>query len=186
MSLQISKNSEFKLSIFTPLIGSLIYELRANLKNLFILNFDERNYLLGENIQETRQSWLGMDLSLNEIKWLILGDIPKSIPTWQRENISRNKFKLINGNATILVEFNSSKKIKTMEKYLDGLLEYRANISKYQKFFDQDFPKKISIKDHSEFNQWLILISEIQISNEIFKPLSFTPPARMNFIKIEQ
>ncbi len=183
MALQLSKNAELKLSIFTPLIGSLVYELRANLKTLLIINFDERNYILTRNIQQTRKNMLGMDISLNELKWIILGDIPKKTPNWKRENISKNKFELIGGNTKIIIEFNSLNKIKYLEKYLNGFLEYRADIQIYKTFIDQNFPRKIIIKDYSGLNHWLILISEIQIPYETFKPLNFTPPPKMRPLK---
>ena len=64
------------MSIFTPLVGSLIYELRASPKKFLLLNFQKKNYVLEDNNWKIRQTWLGMDLSLTEIKWLILGKIP--------------------------------------------------------------------------------------------------------------
>ena len=183
MSLKLYKNSELKLSIYTPLIGSLIYELRANLKKLLILNFDEMNYILANNTRDTRQTWLGMDISINELKWLIFGVIPKNIPIWQKENISKNKFQLSSKNTKIIIKFNSYNKIEWMEKYIYGFLEYRANIPTYQKLVGQYFPRKISIKDSSVLNQWLILVSEIQIPQKTFKPLNLIPPLKMHPLK---
>ena len=68
MQLQISRGSELKLSIFTPLVGSLIYELRASSKKFLILNYQQNNFVHTENNREVRQTWLGMDLTLTELK----------------------------------------------------------------------------------------------------------------------
>ena len=64
MEIHISADSELRLSIFTPLVGSLIYELRVGPEKFLLLNFQEKNYVLDENNRYVRQTWLGMDLSL--------------------------------------------------------------------------------------------------------------------------
>ena len=70
--MQISSSSEMKLRIFAPIVGSLIYELRAGPEKFLVLNYQDKNFVLEENSWKVRQTWLGMDFSLDELRWLII------------------------------------------------------------------------------------------------------------------
>ena len=102
LELQVASNSEFKLRIFTPLIGSLIYELRANHSKFMLLNYQHNNFLLADNKQDVRQTWLGMDLTVSELNWLILGNIPEKTPNWQRKVLSTSELELRQGTNNLL------------------------------------------------------------------------------------
>ena len=67
MEISIFSNNDFILNIFTPVIGTLIYSLKANSEKLLILNFQEKFYKFAENNKEIRKKWIGMDMSLNEL-----------------------------------------------------------------------------------------------------------------------
>ena len=179
LDLQISSDSELKLSIFTPLVGSLIYELRASSKKFLILNYQHKNFILTENKQEVRQEWLGMDLSLTELKWLILGKIPDKTPNWQRKLLSNGELQLRQSTAKIRIRFNDSGQIESMRKSLKGLSEYHAEIPLYQKHYNLPFPRKISIEDYSGNNKWVMIFSEIQTPAKALKPLVFRAPPDM-------
>ena len=179
LALQISSDSELKLSIFTPLVGSLIYELRASSKKFLILNYQHKNFILTENIQEVRQKWFGMDLTLTELKWLILGKLPDKTPNWQREILPSGELQLRKGTTEIRILFNDSGQIESMRKSLKGLLEYHAKILLYQKHYNLPFPRKISIEDYSGNNKWLMVFSEIQPPAEALKKLNFIAPPEM-------
>lgn len=179
LALQISRNSELKLSIFTPLVGSLIYELRAGKKKFLILNYQEKNFVLADNNQQVRQTWLGMDISLTELKWLILGQIPENTPNWQRKKLADGELLLTQGSAEIRLRFNASGQIESMHKSLEGLLEYQAKIPLYQKHYNLPFPRKISIEDYSGTNKWLMVFNEIETPSGTMKTLDFTPPPDM-------
>ena len=179
LALQISRNSELKLSIFTPFVGSLIYELRASNNKILILNFQEKNFVLADNNQQVRQTWLGMDISLTELKWLILGQIPEKTPNWQRKKLADGELLLTQGSAEIRLRFNASGQIESMHKSLEGLLEYQAKIPLYQKHYNLPFPRKISIEDYSGTNKWLMVFNEIETPSGTMKSLDFTPPPDM-------
>jgi outer membrane biogenesis lipoprotein LolB len=179
LALQISSGSELKLSIFTPLVGSLIYELRASSKKFLILNYQQKNFILTENIQEVRQKWLGMDLTLTELKWLILGKLPEKTPKWQRNILPNGELQLRQSTTEIRIRFNDSGQIESMRKSLKGMLEYHAEIPLYRKHYNLPFPRKISIEDYSENNKWLMVFSEIQTPAETLKPLDFIAPPEM-------
>ena len=74
--MQISSSSKLKMRIFAPIIGSLIYELRASPEKFLILNYQDKNYALKENSWEVRKNWLGMDL-LSPLVLAILKQILK-------------------------------------------------------------------------------------------------------------
>ena len=179
LALQISSDSELKLSIFTPLVGSLIYELRASSKKFLILNYQHKNFVLAENKQEVRQKWFGMDLTLTELKWLILGKLPDKTPNWQRKILPSGELQLRQSTTEIRIRFNDSGQIESMRKSLKGLLEYHAEIPLYQKHFNLPFPRKISIEDYSGNNKWLMVFSEIQTPAEALKPLDLNAPPEM-------
>jgi outer membrane biogenesis lipoprotein LolB len=185
LALQISRDSELKLSIFTPLIGSLIYELRASSKIFMILNYQQKNFVLAENNQEVRRTWLGMDLTLTELKWLILGKLPEKTPYWQRKILPNGELRLRKDTTEIHIRFNDSGQIEAMQKSLEGLLEYRAVIPLYQKHYKLLFPRKISIEDYSENNKWLMVFNEIQTPATALKPLDFNAPPEMRPLQSE-
>ena len=179
LALQISSDSELKLSIFTPLVGSLIYELRASSKKFLILNYQHKNFILTENKQEVRQKWFGMDLTLTELKWLILGKLPDKTPNWQRIILTTGELQLRQSTTEIRILLNDSGQIKSMRKSLTGLLEYHAEVPLYQKHYNLPIPRKISIEDYSGNNKWLMVFSEIQTPAEALKPLDFIAPPEL-------
>ena len=178
MEIHVSANSDLRLSIFTPLIGSLIYELRAGPDKFLVMNFQEKNYVLDDNNQNVRQTWLGMDLSLTELKWLIMGQIPKNTPAWQRTELPSGELRLVHGSTVIHMNLNSAGRIQSMNKSVDGLPEYQAQIPLYKKHYEIPFPRKIRIEDFSGNNHWLMVISEIRALTDM-KKLDFMPPENM-------
>lgn len=178
--LQISSNSELKLNIFTPLVGSLIYELRASPEKFLVLNYQDKNYVLEENNWEVRQTWLGMDLSLTELKWLIIGRLPEKTPLWKRKKLSTGELQLLQENTEIRIHLNADGYIESMNKSRDELLEYSAKIPLYQNNEEYYFPRKIQIEDYTGNNRWMMYISEIHAVSGSIKNLDFIPPAEMN------
>ena len=182
LELQISSKSELRMSIFTPLIGSLIFEIRTSPDKFLLLNFQEKNYVLEDNNWETRKTWLGMDLSLTELKWLILGQIPEITPTWQRKMLPTGELQLNQSETEILLGLNSEGRIEYMNKSLQGLLEYHAKILRYQKHYGIPFPQKIRIEEFTRNSHWLLFISEIKVQSGDIKSLDFIPPPDMEHL----
>ncbi len=177
--MQISSDSEMKLKIFAPIIGSLIYELRVIPEKLLILNYQDKNFVLKENSWEVRKVWLGMDLSLQELRWLIVGSIPEKTDSWKRKKLITGEWQLTKKNTEIRVSYNSKGYIELMNKYRDGLAEYKAKISQYQKKKGIIFPKKIQIEDYIGNNQWMIYVKELNAVSGRMKKLKFDPPNDM-------
>ena len=126
MEIHFSADSELRLSIFTPLVGSLIYELRVGPEKFLLLNFQKKNYVLEENNRYVRQTRLGMDLSLTELKWLILGQIPEKTPAWQRTKLPSGELLLVQGTSVIRLRLNSAGRIQSMNKSVEGCLLYTS------------------------------------------------------------
>ena len=174
--IQISSSSEMKLRIFAPIVGSLIYELRAGPEWFLVLNYQDKNFVLAENSWEVRQTWLGMDLSLDELRWLIIGRHPEKTQSWERKKLPTGEWQLTQNTTEIRIRYNSDSYIKSMNKSHEGLLEYKAKIPQYQKEKESFFPKKVQIEDSSGKNLWIIYIKELHAVLGNMKTLEFEPP----------
>ena len=177
--MQISSSSEMKMRIFAPIIGSLIYELRAGPENFLILNYQDKNYALRENSWEVRKNWLGMDLLVEELRWLIIGRLPEKIQSWKRKILSTGEWQLTQYNTEILISYNSNGYIESMKKTIEGMLEYKAKILQYKRTNGSFFPKKIQIEDYMGNNLWMIYIEELHAVSGNMKTLEFDPPTAL-------
>ena len=186
MTIEIFNNSDFKLRVFAPLVGTLLYSISANSENLLIKNFQEKYYIKENNNNEVRQKWLGMDLSQIELKWLILGRIPFEHNTSTIQKLSKNKYLIHKGSKKIIFHLNYLGHIEHMEKFVDGLLEYSAEIPIYKKHVNKYFPRKINLKDSSKKNHWKIIISDIQTQTSNIKALDLNPPKYLKEFKENQ
>ena len=174
--MQISSSSEMRLRIFTPIVGSLVYELRVGPKKFLVLNYQDKNFVLEENSWEVRQTWLGMDLSLDELRWLIIGRLPEKTQSWKRKKLPTGEWYLNKNAAEIKIRYNSEGYIESMKKFREGLLEYKVKIPQYQKEKESFFPKKIQIEDYMGNNLWMIYIEELHAVSGNMKTLEFDPP----------
>ena len=174
--MQISSSSEMKLRIFAPIVGSLIYELRAGPERFLVLNYQDKNFVLEENSWEVRQTWLGMDLSLDELRWLIIGRLPEKTQSWKRKKLPTGEWQLTQNTTEIRIRYNSDGYIESMNKSREGLLEYKAKIPQYQKEKESFFPKKVQIEDYTGNNLWMIYIKELHAVSGNMKTLEFDPP----------
>ncbi len=181
--IQFSSNSEMKLKIFAPFVGSLIYELRADPKKFLVLNYQGKNFVLEENSSEVRQTWLGMDLTLDELKWLIIGRLPEKIQSWKSKKLSTGKWQLTKNDAEINISYNSEGLINSMNKSLEGLSEYKAKITQYRKINENIFPKIIQIEDYTGKNLWVLYIKELHAVSGKIKKLEFDPPNYLEALK---
>ena len=174
--MQISSSSEMKLRIFAPIVGSLIYELRAGTEKLLVLNYQKKNYVLEENSGKGRQTWLGMDLSLDELRWLIIGRLPEKTQSWKRKKLPTGEWQLTKNTTEIRIRYNSNDYIESMNKSREGLLEYKAKIPQYQKEKESFFPKIIQIEDYMGNNLWMFYIEELHAVSGNMKTLEFDTP----------
>ena len=174
--MQISSSSEMKLRIFAPIVGSLIYELRAGPERFLVLNYQDKNFVLEENSWEVRKTWLGMDLSLVELRWLIIGRLPEKTHSWKRKKLPTGEWQLTQNTTEIRIRYNSDGYIESMNKSRGGLMEYKAKIPQYQKEKESIFPKKVQIEDYTGNNLWLIYINELHAISGNMKTLEYDPP----------
>ena len=174
--MQISSSSEMKLRIFAPIVGSLIYELRVGPERFLVLNYQDKNFVLEENSFEVRQTWLGMDLSLDELRWLIIGRFPEKTQSWKRKKNTVGELQLTKNTTEIRIRYNSDGYIESMNKSRGGLMEYKAKIPQYQKEKESFFPKKVQIEDYTGNNLWLIFIKELHAISGKMKTLEYDPP----------
>ena len=181
--MQISSSSEMKLRIFAPIVGSLIYELRVGPEKFLVLNHLDNNFVLEENSLKVRQTWMGMDLSLDEIRWLIIGRLPEKTQSWKRKKLPTGEWQLTRNTTEIRIHHNSEGYIESINKSREGLLEYKAKILQYQKEKESFFPKKIQIEDYTGYNLWMIYIKELHAVSGNMKTLEFDPPADLESLE---
>ena len=181
--MQISGGSEMKMRIFAPIIGSLIYELRVGPENFLILNYQDKNYALRLNSWEARKNWLGMDLLVEELRWLIIGRLPEKIKFWKRKILPTGEWQLTQKNTKIHISFNSNGYIESMNKSIEGFLEYKAKILQYKKANELFFPNKIQIEDYTGNNLWMMYIKEINPVSDNIDTIVFDPPTDLEKIQ---
>ena len=174
--MQISSSSEMKMRIFAPIVGSLIYELRAGPEKFLVLNYQDKNFVLEENSREVRQTWMGMDLSLDELRWLIIGRLPEKTQSWKRKKLTTGEWQLSKNTTQMQIRYNSDGYIESMNKSREGLLEYKAKILQYQKEKESFFPTKVQIEDYTGNNLWMIYIKELHAVLGSMKKLEFDLP----------
>tara|TARA_B100000945_G_C20357764_1_gene585533 strand:+ start:192 stop:923 length:732 start_codon:yes stop_codon:yes gene_type:complete len=178
--MQISSISEMKLRIFAPVVGSLIYELRVDPEKFLVLNYQGKNFVLKENSREVRQNLLGMDFSLDELRWLITGRLPKKSNSWKRKKHPTGELQLTQKTTEIRIRYNSFGHIESMKKFREEILEYKAKIFEYQNANENIFPKKIQIEDYTGSNLWMMYIIELNAVSGSMKKLEFNPPAGLD------
>ena len=117
-----------------------------------------------------------MDLSLDELRWLIIGRLPEKTQSWKRKKLSTGEWLLTRNTTEIRIHYNSDGYIESMNKSREGLLEYKAKIPQYQKEKESFFPKKVQIEDYTGNNLWIIYIKELHAVSSRMKTLVFDPP----------
>lgn len=66
------QNDGLQLRVLAPLLGSRVWEMRANSKSVWIYDYREQTTELHNNTSELREEWLGVDLPLAALEELLL------------------------------------------------------------------------------------------------------------------
>ena len=176
LELRFSDQGQLRMRIFTPLVGSLIYELRADQERLMVLDYHNEWYVLKANRAEYRREWLGMDLSLEELGWLLQGikeEIPKG---WTLISRSPERMKLKKSEMEVLILFDAQGRILSMEKFTGGLAEYEVSISSYRDSHALSAPRMVQITDFSGTYQMRLVLSRVRRPVSFAEPISFEKP----------
>ena len=64
----------------------------------------------------------------------------------------------------------------SMNKYIGGLLEYKAKILKYKRVNDSFFPNKIQIEDYTGNNLWMMYLKKINSVSDSIITIEYDPP----------
>ena len=178
--LLLAESRQLRLRIFTPLIGTLIYEVRADATRLMILDYQEGWYVLEENTEQSRRKWLGMDLSLEELGWLLQGG--KTFSTqeeWRIIGETPERMSLSRGETELKIRFDSLGRIRRLEKQVEGLPEYELEISKYLEGPGALTPRRLRVTDFSGSYQLLLVFSEVHRPLAFKQPFSFEAPENL-------
>ncbi|MEC7630918.1 MAG: lipoprotein insertase outer membrane protein LolB, partial [SAR324 cluster bacterium] len=128
LELRYSDPGRFQLKIFTPLVGSLIYELRADKQQLMVLDYHNEWFVLKANDADARREWLGMDLSLEELGWLLQGIRERPPKGWSLISNHSESMRIIQAEKEISISFDPQGRILSLEKFNEGLAEYEVTI----------------------------------------------------------
>ena len=117
-----------------------------------------------------------MDLLVEELRWLIIGRLPEKIQSWKIKILPTGEWQLTQNNTEIHISFNSNGYIESMNKSIEGLLEYKAKILQYKRANESLFPNKIQIEDYTGNNLWMMYIEEMNSVSESINSIEFDPP----------
>lgn len=176
LEFSLSKYFELRLQIFTPVLGTLLYEIRANPARFMILDFQNQQYALEKNISQIRRQWLGMDISLEELSWAISGRMPRQrYQTFQGQSLSQKTRKFQFRGAEFFVILGEHGILKQMTKTFKGKREYRVTVQEYQSIASQIYPQKIQIVHLQNRDRILLVMNEISPQMAQLPPLVFLP-----------
>lgn len=180
LEFSLSQDFELRLQIFTPVLGSLLYEIRATPAQFMMLDFQNQQYLLEENIPVIRQQWLGVDLSLEELSWVISGRMPqKRYEALQGQFLSEKKVRFFKEGAEFLVTLGENGIMQTMTKRLQGIQEYQVTIRDYQTVGRQIYPKTIEVVHVQNRDRILFVMNDIAPLSVSLPGLRFVPAEGM-------
>ena len=180
LEFSLSNNLELRLQIFTPLIGTVLYEIRANPRQFMILDFREEKYFLGQNTSLVRRRWLGVDISLTELSWVIWGRMPqKDFVLLNGELLSSRNLKLAGDSAFFFVTLGSNSLMEQMFKVVGGLKEYEVTIAQYEEFSGNNYPKTIQIVNVKNGDRLRLVMNDVTSPRTPLPELVFLPPEGM-------
>ena len=186
LEFSLSHNLELRLQIFTPLVGTVLYEIRADPRQFMILDFREEKYFLGQNSPPVRQRWLGVDISLTELSWVLSGRMPqKDFIKFDGEVLSSRNLKFADENAEFFVTLGSNSLMEQMLKVVGGLKEYEVTIAQYEKFSGRYYPKTIQIVQVQNDDQLRLVMNDVTSQRTPLPELIFLPPEGMESFQHE-
>ena len=156
-----------------PVLGDTIYEVHADSERLMIIDFSEEKYLLTQNTREVRRKFLGVDIEIQELFWLLHGQIESKYFTSHGGKQSSNDLFELSWNDVLLHLNTTQEMLQYMKKYSQGDLMYSATINQYQNFSGRKYPTLVDIQQPNK-NRMRLAITEI--SSESLPFPDFLPP----------
>ncbi|MBF0353153.1 MAG: DUF4292 domain-containing protein [SAR324 cluster bacterium] len=176
--LTIDNEHQLRMRILAPLLGSQLYEIRMNDEQMMILDYQHREYFLGENTPSVRKIWLGVDLRMAEVGWWIWGRISsRQFEEWSGHKTTSGVI-LTKEQETYEIEFRDNQLPYKIIKKENQITIFEITIMEYQNIDHFRVPYKINILDLQENNQLRIVLTELSASSETLN-LDFDPPASM-------
>lgn len=180
LTFRLSDNEEMHLSIAAPILGSSLYEVRANAKKFMILDFQEEIFVLDENNAKSRQQWLGADISLTELSWVVWGRIPRD--TFEENQVvvlENDTLELSKGEAQYHVTLSENGLLKHLVKKEGEEATFDVTIQEYQMVGEQSFPRKLQILRPESQERLVLVMNDINPNLASLPALTFIPPDGM-------
>ena len=178
--LTLDERPELSLQIAVPLVGTVVYEIRANSQNLMILDFQNLQYFLRQNHRWNRWTWLGTDLELEELLWIIFARMREDqFQRWNGVFLKKGQIQLHQEDSSFELGLNESGLIRTITKNQDGVPIYFAEILDYHPVGAQLFPTKIKITNPSGDQKIVLVFTQIDLPPTPLSSIQFVPPLDM-------
>ena len=179
LGLDISTRSELRIQIFAPVIGSLLYELRASSDKFMMLDFQHQQFFLDENHRRNRVSWLGTDLTLEELSWIVWGRVPKQFFEVQGGRfLEPNHLVLSQPPISFEIFLNKLGLMDSMVKTEGSLPIYKVQIVSYQNFDNKLLPKMVKIDNLVNQNKLVFVFTSVSTPSTL-PALDFVSPSEM-------
>ncbi len=177
LEFSLSSNLEGRLQIFVPVLGTLLYEIRVDPQQFMMLDYREKAYWLDANVALVREDWLGMDLTLEELSWIIWGRIPQDhFQAWKGKFSSESTVELIQNETKFTLTLAPNGLIQGMVKQWRETVLYEVQIRDYTTNTKQVLPRRIQVVQKSKGNRLVLVMSEIN-EDEASTPFpGFQPP----------
>ena len=160
-------------------MGSLIYELRADKQQLMVLDYHNEWFVLKANDVDARREWLGMDLSLEELGWLLQGIRERPPKGWSLISNHSESMRISQAEKEISISFDPQGRILSLEKFNEGLAEYEVTISRYLEADPFSAPRMLQITDFSGNYQLRLVLSQVRRPSSFAEPISFENPEEL-------
>lgn len=180
LTFSLSSDLELNLKIAAPIIGSLLYEVRANPEKFMILDFQEQIYFLNENDSYSRQQWLGADISLEELSWVIWGRIPQTrFSNTQKRTLENNQLEFTSHDTQYLITLAPNGLLSKMIKRKEGSAVFEVDIQKYQTIDGELYPRKLQIFQTEGKEKLLLVMTETKPNVAKLPKVTFVSPDGM-------
>jgi len=180
LAFSLSGNLELRLQILVPVIGTLVYEIRANAEHFMILDFKEKTYFLDDNVAQTRHQWFGVDISLLELSWVVWGRMSQEeFQQRQGQRLSSKNLKFTSENAVFFVTLGANGIMERMVKVVEGIEEYEVTVGKYQGIEGKIYPRVIQIVSPQNQSKLRLVMNDITPQIPVLPALTFLPSEGM-------
>lgn len=169
------RGEQVRLQIFAPILGTLLYELRADSERLQVLNHRDRRYWSGANTEAHRRQWVGMDLTFSELQALLQGQVPLLSQTEGVRQVSPEEPVVVTQGAVRFEGWHDDDHLTRVVKYLEELPEYEVTFLSYSEE-PKPLPRRLRIEDEVGLSRIVLALTRSEKTVGLSSPIDFSIP----------